>query len=366
MTRITVDGLVKTFDKFVAVDNVSFNVESGEFFSLLGPSGCGKTTTLYCIAGLEKPTRGRIYFDEQDVTNVHPRKRNVGMVFQSYAVFFNMTVEENIAYPLKVRKVPSEEIKRKVKEMAELLRIEGILKVRADRLTPSQMQLVSLGRALIYEPKILLLDEPLSNLDPSFRFETLREIKRIQRLLKTTTIFVTHDQLEALSASDRIAVMKSGKILQIGTPSEIYKFPKHTFVGGFIGTPPMNLMDGKILKREGRVLATIGDTTTVLHERFVRALPNEMSEVVFGVRPEDVLIADEASREIEGIRLAGHLVLTDRLETENVYAFRSGSMTLKILSNRFFREYQEVQVIIPFNKLYVFDAKTGENVLHPD
>ncbi|MEM0066581.1 MAG: ABC transporter ATP-binding protein, partial [Sulfolobales archaeon] len=219
----------KRFGKVLAVDKVSVEIEKGEFFTFLGPSGCGKTTTLRIIAGLEIPDEGRVIMDGADITYLPPHKRDTAMVFQNYALWPHMTVFENVAYGLKVRKYPKEEIRRKVKEVLELVRLEGLEDRYPTQLSGGQQQRVALARALVVEPKALLLDEPLSNLDAKLRIEMREELKRIQKSLNITAVYVTHDQEEAMVLSDRIAVMNRGRVVQIGSPEELYGRPKTLF-----------------------------------------------------------------------------------------------------------------------------------------
>ncbi len=358
MTTVEVDKLVKIYDKFVAVDNISFTVGSGEFFGLLGPSGCGKTTTLYCISGLETPTSGRILFDGKDVTGLSTQKRNIGMVFQSYAIFYNMSVYDNLAYPLKVRRTPASEIRKKVNETADILGLKEILNVKGFKLTPAQMQLVSLGRAIIYGPSILLLDEPLSNLDPTFRMETLRHIKRIQRLLKITTIFVTHDQLEALSVCDRLAVMQSGKLMQVGRPEEIYYRPATVFVAGFVGTPPMNLLDGKIEDLGGKLQITgpgLLHTTTL-----PKAYSVDGEDIIWGFKPEDAIISSGPPTDVDSLAMKGRVRTVERTAAENIYLIDVNGKTVKVVGYGEIQPDTSVFITIPVEKVYIYSRRSGE------
>jgi len=245
MKDVTLMNVLKRFGKVVAVNNVSFHVEKGEFFSLLGPSGCGKTTTLRLIAGFEKPDKGEIYIGETLVNELPPEKRNVGIVFQNYALFPHMTVFDNIAFPLKIRGLSKEEIRRRVKELLELVRLEGLENRYPRQLSGGQQQRVALARALARDPEILLLDEPLSNLDAKLRVTLRYEIRRVQKEVGITAIYVTHDQEEALSISDRVAIMNMGRIEQIGTPEEVYSNPQTYFVADFLGLK--NIFEGKLV-----------------------------------------------------------------------------------------------------------------------
>ncbi len=235
MVSISLKNVTKTFNGVTANDDINLKMGDGEFFTLLGPSGCGKTTTLRIIAGFYFPDKGSIFFDDQDVTNLHPNKRETGMVFQNYALWPHMSVFDNVAYGLKIRKVSKDTIKEQVLEILDLVRLEGLESRTPLQLSGGQQQRVALARALIIKPKVLLLDEPLSNLDAKLRLEMRQEITRIQKKLKITTVYVTHDQEEALSISDRIAIMKNGSIKQVGSPKQVYLNPQNTFIADFIG-----------------------------------------------------------------------------------------------------------------------------------
>jgi spermidine/putrescine ABC transporter ATP-binding subunit len=235
MVRVKLENVCKRFGSVVAADNVCLDILEGEFFTILGPSGCGKTTTLRIIAGLERVDSGRVLFNDVDVTNTPPYLRGTGMVFQNYALWPHMTVFDNVAFGLKIRKVGKDEIRRRVKEVLELVKLSGLEDRYPHQLSGGQQQRVALARALVIEPKVLLLDEPLSNLDAKLRVEMRGEVKSLQRRLKITTIYVTHDQDEALTLSDRIAIMNNGRILQVSTPIDIYNKPRDLFVASFIG-----------------------------------------------------------------------------------------------------------------------------------
>jgi spermidine/putrescine ABC transporter ATP-binding subunit len=264
--------VTKRFGRVVAVDRVSARVERGEFFTFLGPSGCGKTTTLRIVAGLELPDSGRVFIDGEDVTYLPPYKRDTAMVFQNYALWPHMTVFDNVAYGLKVRKLPKDEIRRRVREVLELVRLEGLEDRYPTQLSGGQQQRVALARALVVQPKVLLLDEPLSNLDAKLRVEMREELKRLQRKLGITTIYVTHDQDEAMALSDRIAVMNSGRVVEIGRPDELYRRPRSFFVATFVGRS--NIVECRATELRGeevalecsgvRLAATVADSSTRL------------------------------------------------------------------------------------------------------
>src|SRR5215218_1569408 len=258
MSFLELTGVQKRFGNAVAVENFDLTMEKGEFVSFLGPSGCGKTTTLRMIAGFEQPSAGVITIDGQDVTYVPPTKRNVGMVFQSYALFPNMTVADNVGFGLKVRKRPKEQIKKRVTELLEIVNLPDKGGRYPYQLSGGQQQRVALARALAFEPQVLLLDEPLSALDAKIRVALRHEIRSIQRQLGITTVYVTHDQEEALSLSDRVVVMSEGRMEQVGTPFEIYNFPSTAFVASFVGT--LNILDGEIVDAGRGEIAIAGQT----------------------------------------------------------------------------------------------------------
>jgi multiple sugar transport system ATP-binding protein len=259
----------------VAVDNLSLEVADGEFMILVGPSGCGKTTALRMVAGLERPTSGVVRIGERVVNEVSPRNRDIAMVFQNYALYPHMTVYKNLAYALRQRRTPKDEIRRRVQEVSELLGLQALLKRRPGQLSGGQRQRVAMGRALVREPKVFLLDEPLSNLDAQLRTEMRTELKRLHQSVPVTTIYVTHDQVEAMTLGDHIAVMCDGKLQQMGTPQDVYDSPANAFVAGFIGNPPMNLLRG--VAQNGRISA--GD--------FVLERPGVADgDVIVGLRPQ--------------------------------------------------------------------------------
>lgn len=261
MAVITLENIYKRFGKVVAADIPYLEIKDGEFFGLLGPSGSGKTTTLRIIAGLEKPDKGRVYIDGHDITDVPPEKRNLGMVFQSWALFPHLTAFENIAFGLRLRKLPKDEVEKRVRWAAEFLRIEDLLNRYPHQMSGGQQQRVAVARAIVIQPKALLFDEPLSNLDAKLREEVRFELRRIQKKLGITSIYVTHDQTEAFAICDRIAVMNEGKIQQIGTPEEIYDRPENRFVASFIGIT--YFIEGKVSeyldKERGKVLVLTDD-----------------------------------------------------------------------------------------------------------
>lgn len=295
MTKVRLENVTKIYGNVVAVDHVNLEIESGELFTLLGPSGCGKTTTLRIIAGFEVPEEGRVYFDDVDVTFLKPYHRNTAMVFQNYALWPHMTVYDNIAYGLRLKKkklkLTEEDIRERVKWALELVKLEGLERRYPLQLSGGQQQRVALARALVVEPRVLLLDEPLSNLDAKLRIEMREEIKRLQKKLGITTIYVTHDQLEAMSISDRIAVMNRGRLLQYGTPRDVYFRPTSLFVADFIGRS--NILKGTIVGFED-------DYARVYVEELdaeIKAVPT--SDKVRGKKEVSVVIRPETARIVE-------------------------------------------------------------------
>jgi iron(III) transport system ATP-binding protein len=293
MASIKIENVQKAFGKVVAVDHLNLEIKDGEFFTFLGPSGCGKTTTLRMIAGFYYPTKGVVRFGDKDMTRVPPEKRNTGMVFQNYALFPHMTVFENVAFGLRVRKIASGEVKERVHDVLRKVRLEQYADRQVSQLSGGQQQRVALARALVIEPEILLLDEPLSNLDAKLRDEMRAEILRLQKEYKITTIYVTHDQAEALSMSDRIAVFNFGVCHQVGTPSEIYNEPANDFVASFIGE--INLLPVKVEQVDDNlVTVAAGENQLVVHNTpFNFNREHETDELSLSVRPESVKILDE-------------------------------------------------------------------------
>ncbi|HZP89549.1 MAG TPA: sn-glycerol-3-phosphate ABC transporter ATP-binding protein UgpC [Actinomycetota bacterium] len=279
MAEVVFDGVTKVFPgETVALDDLTLEIADGEFMILVGPSGCGKTTALRCVAGLERPTRGTIRVGDRIVNDVTPRDRDVAMVFQNYALYPHMSVYRNLAFGLRQRRVPKPEIDRRVREISAMLGLDELLRRRPAQLSGGQRQRVAMGRALVREPKAFLLDEPLSNLDAKLRVQMRAELKRLHARLGITTIYVTHDQTEAMTLGDRIAVMSNGRLQQLGAPQDVYDHPANLFVAGFIGSPPMNLVRGRV--QGGRVVA--GDLA------FERPRAPD-GEVAVGIRPEALL-----------------------------------------------------------------------------
>jgi multiple sugar transport system ATP-binding protein len=317
MADVELKNLTKRFGDVAALDDVSFNIKDGELFVLLGPTGAGKTTTLRTISGLTKQDSGSILFDGEPVDNMTPAERDTAFVFQQYSLYPTMSVYDNLAFPLRspLRKVPEPEIKKRVEETAEILRISGLLKRKTGHLSGGEMQRVSIGRAIVRQPRIFLMDEPLSNLDFKLR-ESLRvELEHIQKTQGSTTLFVTHDQVEALTMSDRIGVLREGKIVQVGTPRDIYDRPATVFVAQLVGTPRINLLDTQL---EDGVLHVKESTIQLKPGANAAELPDSC---LLGVRPEDIVPAPEGE-------FSGEIVLIEPLGVETIVHIKSGSQTL--------------------------------------
>ncbi|MBX6394725.1 MAG: ABC transporter ATP-binding protein [Alicyclobacillaceae bacterium] len=328
MVSVTLQDVTKKFDEGVGVEHINIHIRPGEFFTFLGPSGCGKTTTLRMIAGFYYPNSGRILFGDRDVTFVPPNRRNTGMVFQNYALFPHMTVFENVAFGLKVRKRPKEEIQQRVERALQQVRLPGMGQRRIDQLSGGQQQRVALARALVIEPDILLLDEPLSNLDAKLREETRAEIKRLQVELGITTIYVTHDQAEAMAMSDRIMVMERGRVQQVGTPMEIYHRPANRFVASFIGET--NLLEGTVEAIHGPevVVRVSPDIRLVgLRERANAHVHMAVgSRVTLSIRPEAFRVAGEGEENL----LRGPVVLAEFTGVSVHYQIQVGDRALRV------------------------------------
>ncbi len=302
MATIRLERVTKRFAAVRAVDGVELTIEDGEFFALLGPSGCGKTTTLRLIAGLEQPTEGRIHIGGRDVTHLPAHQRDVAMVFQDYALFPHMSVFDNIAYPLKVRRAPRTLVEQRVAEAARHLQIEGLLGRRPGQLSGGQQQRTAVARAVVHRPKAFLFDEPLSNLDAKLRVEARGFLKHLQKQFGITAVYVTHDQAEAMALADRIAVMEAGKVRQVGTPREIYEWPLNTFVASFVGNPPMNLIPCRLEVQQGRPWMA-GRTFRLSAAELLANLhhpPQHGESLYLGVRPENLRLLGPQAAGLQG------------------------------------------------------------------
>ena len=306
MARVTLKHITKTFKGPPAVKDVNLEVREGEFLVLLGPSGCGKTTTLRIVAGLEKPTEGDVFIGDSSVNEVPPKDRDIAMVFQSYALYPHMTVHDNLAFPLRMRKYSKSEIEERVSKAAEILEITDLLRRRPKELSGGQRQRVALGRAIVRNPKVFLMDEPLSNLDAKLRVQTRVELKNLQRRIGTTTIYVTHDQAEAMTLADRVAVMKQGVIQQVGPPTDVYAHPANRFVAGFMGSPAMNFLDGAIRPTDSGLIFDCGEFSFPLDQALAEAIPARSAwHGTYGIRAEDVTVEPNQKEGTVGLSVFG-------------------------------------------------------------
>ena len=346
MAEIELNGLSKRWGDFVGVDNFNLNIANEEFLVLLGPSGCGKTTTMRMIAGLESVTSGEISIDGKVVNNLEPKDRDVAMVFQSYALYPNMTVYENIRFPLKVRKVDKELHHEKVMQASELVELNDFLHRKPAELSGGQRQRVALARAIVREPTVFLMDEPLSNLDAKLRVSTRAQIKNLQNKLRVTTIYVTHDQVEAMTLADRVVVMKAGVIQQVGTPQEIYNKPTNSFVASFIGSPAMNLLKGSI---SGGVFTCDGVKIKGLSKK-------HQGNITLGFRAEDAVIVKSKSD------ISAPAFSMELLGDMTMVSMKVGSDLISIKSDKSYHTEigSVVSANISANLCLLFDSKSGQ------
>jgi len=351
MAEIQLKAITKIFKDIEVLKNLNLTVKDGEFFTVIGPSGCGKSTLLNIIAGLEMPTKGEIYFDGKLVNELTPKDRDVAMVFQSYALYPHMNVYENIAFPLKMRKINKKKIKQEVEKVAKILGLENLLHRKPKQLSGGQRQRVALGRAIVRKPKVFLMDEPLSNLDAKLRLQMRTELKRLHKQINTTIVYVTHDQAEAMGLSDRIAILNNGSILQCDTPFELYRKPINTFVAGFIGYPTMNIVEAEIISKEPPII-TIGKIKLMPN---IKKLP-DTKKVLLGIRPEDLIITKENAThnaKVDLVEPEGSKVWVDVLvDGIKLKAISSFQQSLKPKDKVFIN-------VLPEN-IHVFDFKSGE------
>ncbi len=348
MAQIKLRNVSKRWHNFVGVDNFNLDIADQEFLVLLGPSGCGKTTTMRMIAGLESITEGEIWIGDRIVNTLEPKDRDISMVFQSYGLYPTMNVYENIRFPLRVRKVPREQHHERVMKAAAMVELNEFLERRPAALSGGQRQRVALARAIVREPNAFLMDEPLSNLDAKLRVSTRAQIKNLHHTLKTTTIYVTHDQIEAMTLADRVVVMSRGVVQQVGTPTDIYDTPKNTFVAGFIGSPAMNLVSGEI-----------ADGTFRGENIIVAGLPQvARGPVTLGFRAEDAGIVGE------GGEIAAPVYSMELLGDATMISVRAGGALVAVKAPKEFRIAigDAVRAHVPAAKCHLFDHKSGERI----
>ncbi|MEA3440156.1 MAG: ABC transporter ATP-binding protein [Chloroflexota bacterium] len=362
MAEIKMENVTKRFGDFVAVDNVTLTVEDQEFVVLLGPSGCGKTTLLRAVAGLGMADEGRVSIGGKDVTYLPPKERNISMVFQSYAIFPHMKVYDNIAFGLKMTKIDKKEIETRVQEASELLHIEDMLDRYPSKMSGGQRQRVAVARAIAMQSLVLLMDEPLSNLDALLRLEMRAELKRLLQEIKATTIYVTHDQIEALSMGDRIAVMKDGVIHQVDQPMKVYDLPATQFIGGFIGNPPMNFMRGQVQRTNGKVIVNIGDFRLAPAEDMQPLLtPYDGKPIVIGIRAENMETLNKPADDA----LQVEVLVVEPLGSQNLLTIQIGDDIVKVSTHPTFeiKPGMDVWLRFPADKIRWVDRDSG-NVIY--
>ena len=346
--------------------NIELSIDSGEFLILVGPSGCGKSTLMNCIAGLEHITGGEILVDGADISPLSPKDRDIAMVFQSYALYPTMTVRENIAFGLKIRKMPAAEIEQEVARVAKLLQIEHLLGRKPGQLSGGQQQRVAMGRALARRPKIYLFDEPLSNLDAKLRVEMRTEIKLMHQRLRTTTVYVTHDQIEAMTLGDKVAVMKDGIIQQFGTPRDIYNDPANLFVASFIGSPPMNFIPARLQQQDGRWVALMdsGQARCVL-PLAVQAQGLDQREVILGIRPEQVGLASAGGATQPTLLAEVQVIEPTGPDTLAFVTVNQSKVCIRLSPDAAPDVGHTLNLQFDPDKVLLFDAQSGERLGNP-
>jgi multiple sugar transport system ATP-binding protein len=361
MASVTFDHVFKRFGDVVAVNDLNIFIEDKEFLVLVGPSGCGKTTALRCLAGLEDISDGRILIGDQVVNDVAPKDRDIAMVFQSYALYPHMSVYDNMAFGLKLRKTPKQEIDRRVKEAAQILGIGELLDRKPRQLSGGQRQRVAVGRAIVREPKVFLFDEPLSNLDAKLRVETRANISKLHQQLQTTFIYVTHDQVEAMTMATRIAVINKGLLQQIDTPQTLYDKPANLFVAGFIGSPAMNFFPAKLVK-DGDKLIVDGDSFKVQipANRTAIFMPYAGKSVIFGIRPEDIHNPNFAPPGISAQPVDSKVDVTELMGNEIFVYLKTGehSYVARVDPRSRYAIGDAVQMVFNMENMQIFDRET--------
>jgi multiple sugar transport system ATP-binding protein len=373
LTTLSIRNLTKKYGHLTALEDFSLEISSAELMVLLGPSGCGKTTVLRCIAGLTDITSGEIYIGNELVNKIPSKDRDVAMVFQNYSLYPHMKVYDNIAFPLKMRKMHKDKINESVHKIARLLNIDNLLDRKPKEISGGQMQRVALGRALVREPKIFLMDEPLSNLDAKLRTEMRVEIKKLQEKVGVTTLYITHDQAEAMSMADNVGVMDSGKLMQLDSPQKVYTDPANRFVASFIGVPPMNFLKFNIVKGESLFLKFDNNSSHQQDKRSIIKIPdtsaeklsNIMMETVYlGIRPKDIVLLKHGD-DFDGLKLKGETTYVELLGDDSIAEVRIGDSLLKI-SNVSSRSIipivgKEATIGIKYDRIRLF-TNSGERI----
>jgi multiple sugar transport system ATP-binding protein len=366
MAGVTLRNLTKTFKNVVAVDNVNLEIKDKEFLVLVGPSGCGKTTALRMVAGLEEATSGEILIGERLVNDVSPKDRDIAMVFQNYALYPHMSVYDNMAFGLKLRKVPRAEIKSRVNQVAEMLGLGTLLERKPKQLSGGQRQRVALGRAIVREPQVFLMDEPLSNLDAKLRVQTRAELIKLHRRLGITTIYVTHDQVEAMTMGDRIAVMQSGLVQQVDAPLNLYNHPANIFVAGFIGSPSMNFFDARVSRNGDGYSFDAGSIQLAAPSSRTEALKSyEGKTLVFGVRPEDLIDKRLSMVPAEPGNTFRSLVEVTEPMGDRIHLYLATpphTFVANVDAQCQAQDEQEIEIVVDLEKTHAFDKETEKAI----
>lgn len=358
MAEITFEGVSKLFGKVEAVKDVNLEIKDKEFAVLVGPSGCGKSTLLRLVAGLEELTEGRVYIGGRLVNNLHPKDRDIAMVFQDYGLYPHMSVYNNMAFGLKLKKRPKAEIEKRVNEVAEILGIKDLLNRKPLQLSGGQRQRVALGRAIVRKPAIFLFDEPLSNLDAKLRVQMRAELTLLHEKLQTTVIYVTHDQVEAMTMGTKIVIMNEGRLHQVGSPLEIYRFPRNSFVAGFIGNPPTNFLPCRIIAMDSRLLAELDDIRIPIPESRHKQYDHLVGqEVIFGIRPEHVR---ERTAEMDcppGTTIHAIVNVIEPLGSETLLNLSIGQRQLVGKTGPLpkISPHQEIEIFLNMDEMYIFE-----------
>jgi len=367
MAEVVLKSVQKVFDKnVVAVDDANIEIRNKEFVVLVGPSGCGKSTTLRMIAGLEEITSGEIYIDGVLVNDIPPKDRDIAMVFQNYALYPHMTVYQNMAFGLKLRKYPKDEIDARVREAADILGIQELQDRKPKALSGGQRQRVAVGRAIVRKPKVFLFDEPLSNLDAKLRVQMRTEISRLHTRLEATMVYVTHDQVEAMTMGDRIVVMRDGRIYQIDTPLNLYNHPVNQFVAGFIGTPSMNFVQGRLAANGGRMVFDEGNVQISLPASYSSSLSDYLDkEVILGIRPEDIHDPETIGRGVETAEVEAKVEVVEPMGSEVLLYLTTGKSSFVARVDPLHMPVvdQEVKLAVEIDKAHFFDCDNQESLL---
>ena len=365
MASVTYKNVVKQFGDVTAVNNINFEVADKEFLILVGPSGCGKTTALRLLAGLEEITSGEISIGERVVNDVAPKDRDIAMVFQSYALYPHLSVFDNLAFGLKLRKTPKDEIKRRVEEAATILGIEDLLDRKPRQLSGGQRQRVAVGRAIVREPKVFLFDEPLSNLDAKLRVQMRAEISKLHKKLQTTFIYVTHDQVEAMTMASRIAVINKGVLQQIDSPQTLYDTPDNLFVAGFIGSPSMNFFPAKLRKDGEKIYVDSENFSVLIPENRAPAYAGHIGkDVIFGIRPENIHNPDFVPPNIQTELVPAKVDVIELMGNEIFLHLVMGDITFvaRVDPRSQYTVNDEIQVAFDMDSFHIFDAETEEAI----